>query len=208
MTTLETTSRHFKVGTTGWTIDDLSDPAVDRCWNGGRYELVEGVLTETPPAYYDGNLALARLRRIVERYLDAQGIAAIFTGENDVVLKRNRVVRPDLVLMTPDDERRQVEENARHGRTNLKYGRILVPPTLVVESVSMGHEDHDRATKLGWYAEARFPKYWILNGYRRSLECFVLDVDRYRIDASGTGSDQLQLTAFPGLLLPLAELWG
>ena len=73
--------RRFVVGTTGWSVDDLDDARVERRWQEGRYEIVEGVLTTMPTAYRDGTLPLSRLRRIVERHLDHTGMAGEFTNE-------------------------------------------------------------------------------------------------------------------------------
>jgi len=56
--------------------------------------------------------------------------------------------------------------------------RILVPPTLVIESVSPGHEAHDRQTKKRWYAEFGVPSYWVLDAFARSLECYRLEIRR------------------------------
>src|SRR5690349_7089576 len=87
--------RPFKVGTTGWTADDLDDPQFASEWDRGRYEIVEGVLTLMPAAYLDGTLPLGRLRRLVERYLDNTGGAGEFAGETDLIARGKRVARVD-----------------------------------------------------------------------------------------------------------------
>ena len=206
MSTIQTT-REFIPGTTGWTADDLDDPEIAPLWEAGAYEIVEGVLTLMPPAYYDGALPPSRLRRIVERHLDATNTPGEFSNETDFIIARKKVARVDLMFMTPEDHRRQEEANAKRGRARLRFGRIIVPPTLIVESVSLGHEDHDRETKRSWYAEARVPNYWILNAFDRSLECLKLAGDTYEIDVSGRGADTLQPSLFPGLVVKLADLW-
>ena len=199
--------RRFTVGTTGWSADDLDDPRVERHWTEGRYEIVEGVLAIMPAAYRDGTLPLSRLRRIAERHFDRVQLAGEFTNEDDFVVGRKRVARVDLLFMTPEDDRRQQVANAQRGKPRLRFGRLLVPPTLIVESLSLGHEDHDRETKRRWYAEARVPNYWLVDAYQRSLECLVLEQDAYRVDQLGRGNDDVRPSAFPGLVIPLAELW-
>ena len=84
---------------------------------------------------------------------------------------------------------------------------MRVAPTLVIESMSIGHEDHDRETKRGWYAELKVPNYWLLNPYARSLECLVLVKDEYRRDAWGRENEQVCPSLFPGLTIPLADIW-
>jgi Uma2 family endonuclease len=199
--------RQFVAGSTGWSADDLADARVDRCWQQGRYEIVEGVLATMPAAYRDGTLPLSRLRRIVERHFERVKLEGEFTTEDDFVLGRKRVARVDLMFMTAEDDRRQREAHARRGRPGLRYGRVLVPPTLIVESLSLGHEEHDRDTKRGWYAEAGVPNYWLLDAYRRALECLVLAKGAYQSDQTGRDNEEVRPSAFPGLVIPLAELW-
>lgn len=87
------------------------------------------------------------------------------------------------------------------------FGRILVPPTLVIESISLGHEAHDRETKRVWYAEARIPNYWLLDAQQRTLEWLVLAGDDYRLDSAGRDSNEVGPAMFPGLTIPLSKLW-
>lgn len=205
----KTRRRKFQVGTTGWTADDLDRPDLDELWQERRYEIVEGVLTRMPAAYYDAILPLAHLQRLIYHYLAARGSRATFGPEADFIVGRRRVARADLIFMTPEDNRRQIEANAARGRSRrkLRFGRIIVPPTLVVESISPGHEEHDRETKRRWYAEFGVPNYWLLHAYQRSLECLVLDGADYRVDQAGGDEAEVRPALFPGLAIPLAELW-
>ena len=84
---------------------------------------------------------------------------------------------------------------------------FLVPPTMIMESLSPGHEDHDRETKRGWYARFGVPHYWLLNGYERSLECLILDGANYALDVSGHDQQEVRPSLFPGLVIPLSKIW-
>lgn len=205
----ETDRRKFEVGTTGWTADDLDNPRIQRCWESGRYEIVEGVLTRMAAAYIDGSLPLARLRRAIERHLDREGLPGDFTHEVDFIVGRRRIAKPDMIFTTPEDLRKQAEMRARLGpaRPKIRFGRLLVPPTLVVESLSEGHEDHDKEVKRRWYAEIKVLDYWLLNPYTRSLECLVLDGKEYKVDVFGQNADEIRPKLFQGLLIRLGELW-
>ncbi len=97
--------------------------------------------------------------------------------------------------------------NAARGRKRLKYGRWLVPPTLIIESISLGHEAHDEETKRQWYEQFGVPNYWLLNAYAKTLRCLVLDGGAYRIDQEGQGDAELTPSLFPGLVVPLKTLW-
>jgi Uma2 family endonuclease len=110
--------------------------------------------------------------------------------------------------MSQSDLDRQKSLNASTGKNRLRYGRLLVPPTLVIESISMGHADHDRETKRRWYAEFGVPNYWLLDAYEQTLECLKLDRTDYAVDCAGRGESELRPSSFPGLLIPLRTVWG
>lgn len=58
MQTLLHEPRQFQPGATGWTVMDLDDPEFERRWFDGRHEIVNGVLTVTPPACFLAGKAL------------------------------------------------------------------------------------------------------------------------------------------------------
>ena len=98
--------RTFALGTTGWDVDALDDPVIERRWFRGRYEIVEGVLTTLPPAYIDEGLPLGAMVHAVNFYLFEKGLPGDIVYGVDFVLARRRVVRVDAVFVTPDDLRR------------------------------------------------------------------------------------------------------
>ena len=203
----ETLSRPFEVGTTGWSADDLDDPDFEAVWEQGRYEIVEGVLTKMAAARFDGNDRLRALTDIVEAHVRRGQPKVRFVFEVDLILSDLRVPRVDAILMTPADRQRQREENIRRGRKADDFRRIIVPPTLLIESISLGHERHDEVLKRQWYAEKGVPNFWLFNPYRRSLQCLVLDGPNYRLDASGQQDEVVRPSAFSGLEIPLAQVW-
>ena len=202
-------SKPFKPGTTGWVATDLEDPEIEARWVQGRYEIVEGVLTEMPAAYFSGAKRLYKLQLQVSMHQHATKSAGSFANEVDIVIDDSRVVRADAVWMTPQDEARQADAVARVAGTgrNPDYARLLVAPTLAIESVSPGHEAHDRRTKHKWYAEFGVPHYWIFDPFNRSLDCLVLDAGVYRVDQSGHGDSEVRPSLFPGLVLRLTGVW-
>jgi len=205
-----TERRRFTPGTTGWTASDLDDPRIEALWEKGHYEIVEGVLTRMPPAYYHSSIALGNLIEILLPALRVNDPKAKIPTEVDLIVGELRVPKVDALYLSPPARERQKQQNAAQGRgtrARLKYGRILVPPTLVIESLSRGHEDHDRVTKRGWYAQMKVPHYWLLNYFDRSLECLVLEGGGYRVDASGREEQEVRPSLLPSLVIPLAKLW-
>jgi len=206
--TIHPASKSFEPGTTGWTAADLDDPAIEQEWLRGRYEIVEGVLTKMPPAYFTGGEALFRLMVEVDRHCQQHGPKGSFAPEVDIIIDEPRVAVADAVFLTVLERARQEEASRRAGKTDSRRTRILIPPTLIIESVSPGHELHDQRTKHRWYAEFGIPNYWILDAFARSLQCLVLEQGSYRVDQQGVERDSVSPSRFPGLKISLGQLWG
>lgn len=207
MTMQEMLDRPFTPGTTGWSVADLGDPEIGQLWEQGRFEIIEGVLTTVPPAYFDGTSARQRLLFQIMTHLHQQRDKGLVATDAHVVLSSSRVVRVDAVYMTADECRRQKEVNAKEGNVELPYGRLLIPPTLVIESLSIGHESHDEKTKRRWYAEFGIPNYWLFNPYRRTLRCLTLRGEEYVTDCEGKDDAELRPRLLPGLTLKLGDVW-
>ncbi|MDB5291746.1 MAG: hypothetical protein JWL69_2987 [Phycisphaerales bacterium] len=205
--TQATTHRQFEPGTTGWMVDDLQDPDVQWRWSEGRYELVDGVLTKMAPQGIQGIRPLVRLQSLIQRHLDDTQQRGAFYHEVDILLSRGRVPRPDLAFLSAEQDARQVQIEQEKGISEADYAPIFIPPILVVESVSAGHEDHDRVTKRNWYAAFGIPHYWLLTAHERSLVCLILDGGNYIEESSGNGDATLRTSALGGMAISLGGLW-
>src|SRR5436305_12362118 len=104
---VSSTNRPFEPGTTGWTAADLDDPRIEREWFRGRYEIVEGVLTKMPPAYFTGGEALFRSLVIVDQHCKRHGPKGSFATEVDIIIEEARVGIADAGFLTPDGPKRQ-----------------------------------------------------------------------------------------------------
>ena len=207
MTTAVISPRLFEPGTTGWTAHDLEDPAIERQWHEGRYEIINGVLTNLAPPDFFGNTSLEELVFVLKSHLKSQGISDRFAQDADIIIDEDRVVRADAVWLTDKDLRRQRKAMRDAAKTRFRRRRVLVPPTLIIQSVSLGHERHDERTKLAWYAEFGVLNYWIVNPLTRSIRCFVLERGKYRLDTEGKDAAELHPALFPGVTIPLSQLW-
>ena len=199
-----TEPRRFEPGTTGWTARDLDEPDIERHWFDGRYEIVEGVLTTMAPAYFLGGETLQRL--IYRITVHTGEGAGSFATEVDIVVDEDRVARADAAFLTPADKQRQRDAALAAGRKDSARTRILIPPTLIIECVSPGHESHDHRTKRRWYAEFGVLNYWLLDPFQRTLDCLALRDGAYHADAAGQGNDEVRPSLFTGLVLRLGEI--
>jgi len=160
-----------------------------------------------PPAYFSGGQPLQELIYLLKAYLKERSVPNRFAGEADLILNEARVLVADAVWMSSEDIERQAQAVRIGGRSDPNCTRILVPPTLVIESVSPGHESHDRNLKRRWYAEFGVPNYWLLDGFAHSLECLLLENAAYRTDATGREDAEIRPSLFPGLVIPLGTFW-
>lgn len=200
--------RQLIPGTTGWTAADLNSPVIGREWEARRLQIVEGVLALVPPAYWEECVALDRLVRRVQGYLVSRSITPSIACGVDLILSPERVVKGDAVYMSRADKARQLRAARSQPKVRgIKYGRLCVPPTLVIENVSRGYEVDDRVVKRRYYAEAGIPNYWILDVFARSLECLVLRRGVYALDQIGRGKASVTPKCFPGLVIDLSTVW-
>ena len=148
-TLLDDEQRQFAPGTPGWSAEDLPNPEVERLWELGSYEIVEGVLTIVPPAQFASSSSLLNLLFIVTRFMEESGIEGQFGIEADYIISGQRVARTDaLLLMKADFPRhRRTSQSSKRYKRKTRIGRITQPPTLIVELISLGHERHDRVVQ-------------------------------------------------------------
>jgi len=144
-------------------------------------ELVDGVVVATPsptPAHQD---AVDELKPQLKAAFVSHGLAVV--REIDVVLVAGfppLVRQPDLVV---------VSRAIRQGNPKRFMATDVV---LAVEIVSPGSRHIDRMHKLGEYAEARIPNYWIVDiEGDPCLQAYSLAGDSYDLVGDFTGTAQL-----------------
>ena len=208
MVASNSTTRPFAPGSSGWCVADLDDPAIARQWEQGRYEMIEGVIRDMGPAFFAHNRATNRLLRAVERYQEDKGEPYDTSFEVDLVLDEDTQFQADAVLIRPGDVKRHYAKLSELGRSEPELRRLVVPPTLVIESVSEGHDRHDYHVKWERYAKFGVPHYWIVNRFDHSLLCLRLEQGAYFEDAFGRGEETVEPSAFPGLKINLENIFG
>ena len=200
--------RILEPGTSGWTADDLEDPDIESQWEAGRFEIINGVLKKMPAAYFDHGGVTFELLTIARGHCRGQGRTVFISTEADLVLSDDDVLHTDGMLMTREDVDRQRRATVQLGKPPRQVQRVRVAPLLVIESVSPGHERHDRVVKCGLYAGFGVPNYWVIDRLRESLDCLVLDGDDYRVEAAGRGDASVTTRSLGGTLtIPLPQLW-
>ncbi len=195
-------------GTLGWTAADLQNPDVRALWDAGRYEIIDGVLALMPAARFRGGMVVDNLKFLIKRHCHARGEHWSFSGEIDIELGVPRLVRADSAGVGPTELPKFQSLRFNTPGTDWRDHPLTLPPMVVIESISIGNELHDRETKAGWYAEFGVPHYWLLNAYDKSFECLRLGESKYQVDQIGHGAGKIRPSLFPGLVIALADVWG
>ncbi len=158
-----------------------------------RYELLEGDLYWTPAPSPLHQRVSKRLQRQLETYFEARGLGEVFNAPIDVILTRQDVVQPDLVVVTNPA---QVSARGIEG-----------PPALLVEVLSPSTRDYDRTAKARRYAALGVPHYWLVDPGALRVECYRAQAGAYSLVLEGQGDASLAHPDWPGLVVALPELW-
>jgi Uma2 family endonuclease len=157
-----------------------------------RHELIDGILCVTPAPSPLHQRVSRRLQRILEDYFHPRGLGEVFNAPIDLILTRHDVVQPDLLVAAAG----QISGRGIEGA-----------PLLVVEILSPSTTRQDRTVKAQRYAALGIVHYWIVDPDARRLECYQLAAGEYALLVPGEGDAVLDHPHWPGLSIPLADLW-
>jgi Uma2 family endonuclease len=138
-------SMHMATRTKQWTLEEVHSLPDD----GNKYELVRGDLFVTPPPSEDHETILARLSRILDPYVAANGLGMVYHPRS-VMRFEGSEVEPDLMVRQPRTEKGRDWDEAP-------------TPILVVEVLSGSTRRRDHVQKRELYLDAGVPEYWILD---------------------------------------------
>jgi Uma2 family endonuclease len=171
--------------------EDIWDTPED----GQRYEVIDGALFVTPPPGWGHQRGLNRLNYLVCGYVIPRNLGEVVTAPIGVVLDDENGVEPDLVFISRE-------------RLHIISARgVEGAPDLVVEVLSPKTRSRDRGSKMQRYAAAGVPHYWILDPRSRTLEPYRLGARGYELRGTFGPGTVYRPDLFPGLEIPIDELW-
>jgi Uma2 family endonuclease len=142
---------HMATVTKQWTLDEVHSLPDD----GNKYELVRGELFVTPPPTDPHETIAARLTRLLDRYVEEQGLGFVYRPRA-VMRFDGSEVEPDLMVRQP-----QPHEDASWDEAPT--------PILIVEILSASTRRRDQVQKRSLYMDAGVAEYWMVDPERRTL---------------------------------------
>ena len=161
-----------------WTYADLKHTPDD----GKRYEIFDGELVVTPAPGIPHQVTVFELT--MRLYLRLKEIAIAYISPVDVLLRWDRVLMPDIVVVRRE-RRAIVTERAIEGA-----------PDLVVEVLSPRGATRDRVRKARLYANSGVPEYWIVDPRAKTIEVYALGDRGYCLDGEYAVGDRLVSVTF------------
>jgi Uma2 family endonuclease len=171
--------------------DDIWDTPED----DKRYEVIDGRLYVSPPPVLAHQRASGRLYGYLWEYLHRRGLGELFSAPVGVVLDDENGLQPDLVYVS------------RERAGILSERGIEGAPDLVVEILSPSTRGRDRGIKMRRYAAAGVAHYWIVDPRTRTLEAYQLTEQGYELAGSYGPGTIFRPSLFPGLEIPIDDLW-
>ena len=171
--------------------DDIWDTPED----GNRYEVIDGELFVTPPPIEPHQRAEGVLFGYLWQYVHPRRLGRLYPAPVGVVLDDANGLQPDLVYVSRERQGIIVERG------------IEGAPDLVVEILSPSTRSRDRGVKMRRYAAAGVPHYWIVDPRSRALEPYRLTDEGYDLLGSFGPGTTFRPALFPGLEIPIDDLW-
>jgi Uma2 family endonuclease len=134
-----------------WTLDEVHSLPDD----GNKYELVRGELFVTPPPSDQHETILARLSRLLDPYVAAQGLGLVYHPRS-VLRFEGSEVEPDLM----------VRQASRQKKTSWDHAPR---PVLIVEVFSDSTRRRDQLQKRRLYMDAGILEYWMVDPERETI---------------------------------------
>jgi len=163
--------------------------------DGKRYEILDGELSVSPAPMTQHQIASINLTMLLYQFVRSHRLGRVLEAPTDVILAETTIVQPDILFVSAE-------------RASIITDRAVEgPPDLVVEILSRWTARQDRTTKATLYARFSVPHYWIVDPEERTIELYEIERDSYRLATKESGAATIHPALFPGLEIPLAEVW-
>jgi Uma2 family endonuclease len=158
----------------------------------GKRELLDGELIELPPAKQKHLIIQHRIADVLRRYLAGRDLGTAYV-EAGFYLATRHWVQPDASIVFNEQGRRSDPDGYLEGA-----------PALAVEVISRGNTAESVDNKIAKYFENGAREVWVWYPKTRRVHLYR---DAFR-NTVVTGAGTLISEAFPGLEVPLDDIFG
>jgi len=163
--------------------------------NGKRYEVIDGALYVSPAPSWFHQEVVAALVGLIWPFVRRHRLGRVVPAPTGVVLDDENGVEPDLIFVSRE-------------RESIMTARgIEGAPDLLVEVLSPGTAARDRGIKMRRYAASGVAHHWLIDPLARTLEAYRLAEEGYSLVGRLGAGEVFHPEVFPGLAIPLGELW-
>jgi len=163
--------------------------------DGKRYEIIDGELYMSTSPTSNHQRISGNFFGMLFIYLRSHPIGEVFQAPLEVFFSNTNIAQPDVLFISK--ERRDI----------IKPTQIRGAPDLIIEVLSPSTEKRDRTVKLKMYAKFGVQEYWMAKEKTATVEIFRLHGGQLVPVARLKKSDVLISPLFPGLEIPLDEIF-
>jgi Uma2 family endonuclease len=161
----------------------------------GREEVVNGELQTLPPNRYMHAVVIHNLTLAISAQIDRTHITVLGSNVSLLISQEPLACRaPDLVMYW------------RESMVRDRHDVLCSPPDLVIEVLSPSETKRRKQGKLDDYARIGVPEAWIISPEAETVEIRLLVDGKLSLSKIITEGN-LQPTRFPGVVIPVAEIW-
>jgi Uma2 family endonuclease len=153
-----------------------------------RVELIEGELVVNPAPIYWHQIVAGNIYHAFRIYLTQHPVGKTIQAPADVVLSRENIVQPDVMVFLGENLAMVQWKNAQR------------PPDIAVEVLSESNRRRDLVTKRRLYAQHGVKELWIVDPE-------VCSVTIIRDAKETIVSDTITTPLLPGFAMPLHEVF-
>lgn len=165
--------------------------------DGRRHEIIDGEHFVTPSPSRRHQRVSMNLSRILDTFILEHGLGEVYAAPFDIVLSDLDVVEPDLVFFARDNLEVLTDANARGA------------PDLAVEILSATTRKRDLVIKRKLFARTGVAEYWVVDPELEAVAVYRGKGELPRVaELSLEEGDKLRSPLFPGLSIPLGEIFG
>jgi len=163
--------------------------------DGKRYEIIDGELYMATSPTSNHQFIADNFLVTLSIFLKTNPIGRVVSAPLEVYFSKTNLAQPDVMFIS------------KNRLDIIKPTQIKGAPDLVIEVLSPGTERIDRTVKLKMYAKFGVREYWMAKEKTATVEIFRLQEGKLVLVARLGKSDVLTSPLFPGLEIPLAEIF-